>query len=142
PLAKGGLIVRGRFNTLVNTGRTSCSGGRDDGEDSTGLNLQNLPREGCVRECLCASPGHVLFACDYAAIELVTLAQHCLTRFGFSKMGEAIKRGADLHALDAAFRAGLDINTLPAWDKKSILKLLGPDADKLRDKSKAKNFGL
>ncbi|MEI6236444.1 MAG: hypothetical protein WCT04_25590, partial [Planctomycetota bacterium] len=30
----------------------------------------------------------------------------------------------------------------PSWDKKTILPLLGPDADKLRDKSKAKNFGL
>ena len=123
PLEKGGAVVRGRFNTMVNTGRTSCSGSRSDDDNTTGLNLQNLPREGVVRECLCARPGHFLFACDYSAIELVTLSQHCLARFGFSKMADAIKRGADLHALDASFRAGLDINTLPAWDKKSILKL-------------------
>jgi hypothetical protein len=142
PLEKGGLVVRGRFNTMVNTGRTSCSGSRDDDDNVTGLNLQNLPREGVVRECLCASPGHVLFACDYSAIELVTLSQHCLARYGFSKMAEAIRLGADLHALDAAFRAGVDVTVLPNLDKKSILKLLGPDADKLRDKSKAKNFGL
>ena len=142
PLEKGGTVVRGRFNVLVNTGRTSCSGSRNEDGERSGLNLQNLPREGSVRRCLIASPDHHLFACDYSTIELATLAQNSLARFGFSKMAEALRRGADLHALDAAFRAGIDIDALPSWDKKTILPLLGPDADKLRDKSKAKNFGL
>jgi|SRR5579862_64690 len=142
PLERGGHVARGRFNVLVNTGRTSCGGSRDEQGDRVGLNLQNLPREGSIRQSLMASPGHYLFACDYSAIELTTLSQHCIARFGHSKMADAIKRGADLHALDAAFRVGLDINKLPSWDKKTILNQLGPDADKLRDKSKAKNFGL
>jgi DNA polymerase-1 len=75
-----------RYNTLLRTGRTSCSS----------PNIQNLPRNG-IREVLVPAPGHCFIIADYAAIELVTLAQQCLSRYGHSKMAELINEGRDLH---------------------------------------------
>jgi DNA polymerase-1 len=75
-----------RYNNLLRTGRTSCSS----------PNIQNLPRNG-IREVLVPAPGHCFIIADYAAIELVTLAQHCLSRYGHSKMAELINEGRDLH---------------------------------------------
>ncbi|MBI3832489.1 MAG: hypothetical protein HY291_23395 [Planctomycetes bacterium] len=141
PLSRAENRVRGRFNLLVNTGRTSCGGRRDEDGERTGLNLQNLPRDGDVRNCFVASPGYLLFACDYSTIELVTLAQHTLRKFGWSRMAEAIKRNADLHCVYAARRLGLPIEHLPSWDKKTLLPLLGPNGEKLRDNAKPANFG-
>lgn len=142
PLEKGRAVVRGHFNVLVNTGRTSCSGGKGEDGEREGLNLQNLPREGDVRRCFTPSPGHLLFACDYSTIELVTLAQHSLKKYGHSKMAEAIRKGADLHCVLAARLKGIDICHLERWDKKSILPLLGFDGDSLRNKAKPVNFGF
>lgn len=142
PLHRADARVRGKFNVLVNTGRTSCSGKRSEDGARAGLNLQNLPREDSVRECFKASPGHVLFACDYSTIELVTLAQHCLRKFGWSRMAEAIRKNADLHCVYAARRQGIPIDHLPSWDKKALLPLLGPDGDKLRNHAKPVNFGF
>jgi DNA polymerase I-like protein with 3'-5' exonuclease and polymerase domains len=128
--------IHGRFNVLVNTGRTSCRSG-----DDAGLNLQNLPCGDGVRECLCPAPGHLLLSIDYGGIELVALAQQMLTQGGQSAMAEAIRRGADLHALYAAHRDGHDIHALLRWDKTSLMALLGLDADKKRKRSKPVNFG-
>jgi len=75
-----------RYNNLQRTGRTSCSS----------PNIQNLPRSG-IREVLVPAPGHCFIIADYAGIELVTLAQHCLSRYGHSKMAELINEGRDLH---------------------------------------------
>ncbi len=86
--------VHPRFRTLTRSGRTSSYGG---------LNVQNLPREGKVRECFVPGPGCVYLAADYSTIELVTLAQACETQFGLeSKMAGAIREGQDLHKLVAA----------------------------------------
>lgn len=75
-----------RYDALLRTGRTSCSS----------PNIQNLPRTG-IREVLVPTPGHCFIIADYAGIELVTLAQHCLTRYGHSKMAVMINEGKDLH---------------------------------------------
>lgn len=141
PLVRSDGRVRGRFNVLVNTGRTSCSGKRGDGEEAKGLNLQNLPRDGAVRSCFVPTSGHLLFACDYSMIELVTLAQQCLRKFGWSHMADAIRKNADLHCVYAARRQGIPIDHLPSWDKATLLPLLGPDGEKQRTNAKAPNFG-
>ena len=44
-----------------------------------------------------ASEGHVLIACDYAQLELATLAQTCIHMFGQSRMAEVINQGIDPH---------------------------------------------
>ena len=84
--------VHPRYTTLVTTGRTSCSS----------PNVQNIPREGGIRECFVPSPGHVFISCDYRALELCTLAQTAYSRYGQSAMRDLINQGVDLHRHVAA----------------------------------------
>lgn len=65
--------INARYNTLVETGRTSCQR----------PNLQNLPRgkkdpndlAKFVRECFIPRKGYLYSACDYDSLELRTLGQ-------------------------------------------------------------------
>lgn len=85
PLLQRGLIQT-RFNTLLETGRTSSS-----------PNIQNLPRSGGVRECFVPRPGCVFAAADYGAFELRTVAQ-AMIKIGIpSKLAEALNKGFDPH---------------------------------------------
>jgi len=79
--------VHARYNTLVRTGRTSA-------QDPP---IQQMPRDGGIREQYRAAPGHCLLAIDYSQQELVALAQNCLVKYGQSKMAEIINTGEDLH---------------------------------------------
>ncbi len=105
------------YNLILKTGRTSCSG----------PNIQNLPREGGIRECLVAGAGHVLVACDYSMLELCTLAQVVYTRHGRSRMRELINDGVDLHRHVAAIVLGKPEEQITKAE---------------RQKAKAVNFGL
>nr|BFD68760.1 hypothetical protein HAGR004_37820 [Bdellovibrio sp. HAGR004] len=80
-------ILYPHYNTLVSTGRTS----------SYDPNFQNFPRDQEVRKCFIPQPGHKFLIADYSTIELCALAQTCVTLFGFSRMGELINQGEDLH---------------------------------------------
>jgi hypothetical protein len=84
-------IIHARFESIVESGRTACSG----------PNLQNLPRKFNVRECLVPRPGHVFVVADYKGLELCTLAQVCWTLLGHSRLGEAINAGVDPHLMVA-----------------------------------------
>ena len=75
------------FNTLLTTGRTS----------SSKPNVQNLPRAGGIREFFVPAPGYCFFIIDYSTLELCTLAQVCLDKYGHSKMAELINESKDLH---------------------------------------------
>jgi DNA polymerase I-like protein with 3'-5' exonuclease and polymerase domains len=79
--------VHSRYNVLMSTGRTS----------STKPNLQNLPRDPRIRPIYKAAEGKCLVAIDYSALELATLAQICIHRYGESEMANKINDGADLH---------------------------------------------
>lgn len=80
-------IVHPRWYGLKATGRVSV----------TGPNLNNLPRMAGVRECFRARPGYVMISADYAQAELCSLAQVCIDKFGYSRMGDLINQGVDLH---------------------------------------------
>lgn len=54
-------------NPLVDTGRTSYGGV-----------IQQLPREGGIRDAIVARLGYLLCSCDYPQLELYTHAQSCL----------------------------------------------------------------
>ena len=75
------------YSLMMETGRTS----------SSKPNIQNLPRNGGVRECYVPRAGYKMYSIDYSTLELAALSQVCLTLFGASAMGEAINAGADLH---------------------------------------------
>lgn len=75
------------FLVLVETGRTSCSS----------PNCQNFPREPGVRECCVPRDGCVFIACDYDKAELVSLAETCHEKVGYSRLGDRLLDGFDPH---------------------------------------------
>lgn len=85
PLLRRGLIQT-RFNSLLETGRTSSS-----------PNVQNLPRTGGTRECFVPRAGNVFAAADYSAFELRTVAQVMIAIDIPSKLAEALNQGFDPH---------------------------------------------
>jgi DNA polymerase I-like protein with 3'-5' exonuclease and polymerase domains len=140
--------VHSYFNPIVKTGRTS----------SRGPNMQNFPREENIRGIYVAEDGHVLYACDYAQLELCSLAQSCWKRFRYSKMKDVINSGEDLHMwfgmkirdlfiqseldkLLVSFRAREKRDPTP--DELQILKdsIKVLEKGKYRQQAKACNFG-
>ena len=65
-------------------------------------NTQNIQNEPGVRECFVPPEGFLWAIADYDGIESRTFAQICMLVLGYSKMGEAIKQGKDIHLLFAA----------------------------------------
>lgn len=59
--------------------------------------IQTNPQEGGIREIYTAPPGYKILIIDIKQGELCTLAQSCYDRFGFSRMGDLINAGEDLH---------------------------------------------
>ncbi len=117
-----GKRIHGKFQYLMNSGRTCCGGG---------FNLQNLPkekppkkekpapghddaegaleervekkRENTIRGCFVPSPGNVFVVVDYAQIELAVLGWACKYQLGFDgSLHEIISQGHDMHRLIAA----------------------------------------
>ncbi|MBN1669492.1 MAG: hypothetical protein JXR37_00560 [Kiritimatiellae bacterium] len=91
-LKAAGARVHPHYDLLTVTGRTSCRS----------PNLQQLPREGGIRECIAPAAGHVFIAADYSAVELCTLAQVLYNKYKTSHMCALINRGVDLHRFVAA----------------------------------------
>ncbi len=119
-----------RWNALVESYRTSCSG----------PNMQNLPRKGGARACFIPRVGFVYGSVDYDTIELRSLAQSCLDLLGESAMAEALRAGDDLHLNLAADLLGLTSEKaktlLEAGDKevsdqRQLAKCFHPDTEVL-----------
>jgi DNA polymerase I-like protein with 3'-5' exonuclease and polymerase domains len=139
--------IHPRYNLLVNTGRTSCAK----------PNIQQLPRGGCIRSMYVAKTGHSLIITDYAAIELATLAQVLLNKYGHSVMAQKINDGIDLHkyyasvmnecsladvtkgmrqeakAANFGFSGALGIDTFIQFSRGYGLELTRPQAQKMKD---------
>lgn len=139
PAFKMGLL-QPRYQSLLDTGRTSASGGpfgkkTPNGTNITnGTNVQNLRREPGVRECIVPRPGKAFVQRDYAMLELHTFAQTCHDLLGSSRLGQSLNAGTDVHSEMAARMLGLPYETVYAGRK-------GPYAD-ARQAAKAVNFGL
>lgn len=114
-------------NVLVVTGRTSY--GKP--------NLQNLPRAGGVRPCICARPGFLLASVDIAAAELIAHAQNCYDLFGYSQLREVINAGQDPHSDIGSALTGKTYDEFRAG-----LKAGEKWADTARQASKAASFGF
>lgn len=94
--APGG-VVRPRYNSLVATGRMSCSA----------PNVQQVPKRGGLRECWVPRSGHVFVEADYAMLELYTFADTC-ARWGIpSRLRDALNEGKDVHTM-VAESTGID----------------------------------
>jgi DNA polymerase I-like protein with 3'-5' exonuclease and polymerase domains len=103
-----GKRVHGKFEFLMNTGRTSCNGGK---LEVGGFNLQNLPKERAatknhattIRGCFVPAPGKVFVVVDYAQIELAVLGWAWKDQLGFGgSLHEIVSQGRDMHRLIAA----------------------------------------
>lgn len=129
PILEAGaeVPITARFNGLVESGRTSCSG----------PNLQNPPRKGGVRECFVPRPGYVFCSVDYDTIELRALAEICLALFGRSEMAAALHRGEDLHSALGAEILGISYDEFIAR-----LEAGDPEAEAARQDAKGGNFGF
>ena len=88
--------IHPRYSAILNTGRTSCSGG------DNACNIQQIPRIGGIRELFIPEEGKVFVDIDYSALELAGLAQVCITEFGYSKMADLINEGKCLHYYTAS----------------------------------------
>lgn len=118
--------IQARFQSLLETGRTSSS-----------PNIQNLPREGAMRECFVPRPGFIFAACDYAAMEIRTLAQVCVEWFGGGNLATALNAGLDPHLEVAAQIVGCSYEE--AVRRKAADE---PAIKRARDTAKVANFGF
>lgn len=109
--------VHARYDLIKNTGRTGCSK----------PNMQQLPRQGGIRQLFQASEGNTFIITDYSAIELCTLAQITYNQFGESVMREKINAGDDLHKYYASILYDCPISEV---------------TKDMRQKAKAANFGF
>ena len=106
--------VHPSFRSLgARTGRTSCSS----------PNIQNVSRDGRVRGCFVAAPGHVFIIADYSAIELRVIAELIKE----PELRRCFLSGICPHRRTAAFIL-----------KKNIADVTKEE----RQKAKAANFGL
>jgi hypothetical protein len=117
------------FNVLVSTGRIS----------SARPNLNNIPREGGVRECFTARPGFYLCSVDYDCAELRSHAQVNLWLFGRSAQAEFFQNDptGDPHLELAASILGISTEEAKARKKLGDKEIKG-----VRQMCKALNFGL
>ncbi len=99
--------------------------------------LHSMPRKGGVRECFSARPGYLLSSSDYAAGELVTLADACLRVVGWSKLADALNAELDPHLALAGTIVGKAYDTMLVA-KKAKEKWL----DFIRQVAKKANFGF
>lgn len=101
-----------------------------------------------ARECFVPRPGWVLIDCDYAMLELHTLAQVCYWTLGWSSLGDALKANVDPHTAVACQILGIDYKE---GKRRKALKgkagntteenFLAQQFDDARNTAKAVNFG-
>jgi len=118
------------FDTLKSTGRVS----------SYEPNIQNQPREGGLRECYKARPGHVFVFCDYDSQEMRTLAEVCLQICGKSTLAEMYAKDPEFDPHTFYACQLLNISYEEGLKRK---KAGDPEILALRQhQGKATNFGL
>jgi len=120
-------VLHPRYRVLVRTGRTSCSK----------PNMQQIPRDDELRNIIVPSPGHLLLTVDYSYVELVTLAAVCQARFGFSRLGDVIRKGVDPHCYTAAMLAGMPFSQFMALKQTDSARF-----KRARQQAKPVNFGV
>lgn len=131
--------VHTRFENYLRTGRTS----------SSKPNIQNVPGSDGIRSMYIPKRGHYMASIDYSQLELCSLAQHCYTVLGKSRMRELINADIDLHSWFAGKTAGIitDENDYDGSEESrkaimAICKDIKVNHNKLRKNAKAANFGF
>lgn len=137
-LERGTVVpLNPNYNPIIETFRTSCSGGMKIDGVPVGMNVQNLPRKGKVRECVVPREGWAFAFCDYDTLEMRTLAQVCLDLFGYSEIAHALREGVDPHIALAA-----EILEVSYRDLVDAYVRGDAEASNARQFSKIGNYGL
>jgi hypothetical protein len=128
PMLRAGAVlpVHSRFETLLETGRTS----------SSKPNVQNVRRLPGIRECFVPRPGNVFIDVDFGMLELHTLAQVCYWVLKYSNLGEALRAGKDPHLMIAAKILGVTYA-----EAERLKAALDSALDNARTAGKGLNFG-
>jgi len=133
-LAKDLPMLRAGTTFPVHTTFGLAASGRGT---SSKPNVQNPRRLVGVRECFTPRAGKVFAQADFSALELHTLAQVCVTKFGQSHLAEVLNAGIDPHTAFAA-----DILRI-SYDEAVRLRKAGDEAfDNARQTAKSANFGM
>lgn len=115
---------------LADTGRTTCGG----------PNLQNLPGDGLVRQCIQPAPGHAFLERDYSGVELCTFAAFGARYLNDWSMADQINESGDpgyMHAVLGGHLLGITPEEL-LQRRHDGDKL----ADNARTRAKNANFGF
>lgn len=94
-----------------------------------------------VRDCVRARDGMTIYSVDYKGGELVCFAQAAKVRVGFSDMGEALKRGVDVHAALGATMMGVSYELFLEYLDGKHGPVLKKRAKLYRQAAKPENFG-
>lgn len=139
-LAKDLPVLRAGTTYPVHTSFGLAGSGRST---SSKPNVQNPKRdpdgEGrqSLRECFVPREGKVFAQADFAGLELHTLAQVCVTLFGYSHLADALNAGLDAHTALAAEMLGTTYE-----DVVRRIEEKDPVAKNARQAAKPINFGL
>lgn len=147
-LLKGTVTpIQPRYNTFVESGRTSCSKGKpkkktDKPPPTNGFQMQNpkkalkgFPAGVGIRECFVARPGYLYADNDFSGLELHTGAEACHAMVGYSLLGEALNAGRDPHLQFGAKLMGISYEEAKARKHE-------PEVRRFRGYAKPANFGL
>jgi DNA polymerase I-like protein with 3'-5' exonuclease and polymerase domains len=122
------------FNPVLNTTRTS----------SSGPNLQNISRDGGIRELFTAPPSRALVVVDFGALELHTLAE--IIHYHFKTPGVLqllLRNEIDPHSVLSMMIAEIVApGVMKSHTVESFKKALKGDLSWIRRLSKAANFGI
>lgn len=125
------LPLQTRFNACMETYRTSSSMPKEEAA-LVGVQMQNPWRSGGYREVFTPDPGELFIGADYTMAEVFSLAQVCKNLFGFSKLGDALLSGKDVHLLTACMIVGCTYEEI----------LVHPERKHFRQIAKALVFGI
>jgi hypothetical protein len=125
-----GLPLQTEFVNLLENGRCSTR----IPKLYVGVQMQNLPKVGRMRNCFVARPGYAFVDIDYAMHELVTVAQCQLWLGASRKLADALNAKRDVHCDVGCGLMGVSYEEMLANKKKKPYSLH-------RDQSKEVNFG-
>jgi DNA polymerase-1 len=108
-----------RPNTILETGRASYSGVimllPRQVSARLAAKLKTIPGAPVgVRDCIVARPEHGYYSVDFKGGELVTFAESCVLRVGYSELGKALNLGLDAHAALGATMLGWSYEKMAA----------------------------
>lgn len=128
--------IQPRFDSLVETGRTSCKGYSED-QPTNGYQMHNVRRLPGIRECFTARPGTVYADADFSGLELFTWAQVCLWALGESRLAQALNAGEDAHLI-----LGSELMGVPYEEARTQYFTGDEAASDARQFAKIGNFGF